>query len=1298
MTRSAPWSRWVLWGVMLSLSHASKLNVPRVLLPFSEEDTQFVLYADESDKAGCFKWKSSRPELVSITPINEDPNQACSSSAVVASVSKSRSSKVQSVITAEDVRSPGHLLRCDVIVDNIFSLQIVTKTHELYLEEAPEEFQVRAYDDQGNEFSTLKRMIFKWTIDNNVKKPGTLGDNIRFINFRDSTYAFEDTLMAIEAQNKQGHKVLLEGIKTGSSKVSVKVVSALYSKVPPATVNVMCVANLFLMPSNAYVMMGGYVDYHAEQIKSNKVHLISLPTQQYFLAVANSEIVKLESESSSEVVGHSLGSTEVYLKDHNVHPDDYVRPPTAEIHVVTPAYITLSIHPYNNWNVLLHNHYEISVEIFDSNNNRIYPSDNIEMKVDIPQDYFKTEERSRNGTWHSGSPIQVGIADVSATLYGVKDRHGHLIELKSPLSASAQLEIFDGILLDPALAIFPWDPVSRPSFQIQYVVQGAGAPFLWSSSNQTVATVTQNGVALTNPDNVGGTEIKAAMNRASHNYGRARVLVLPSGGLAILNHVIEREIGTSLDVPLQFFANHESKKHVFTQCHKLLPTLTLSDGKIFDKNPYSHGSAVPHLDLTWDVGQQDSASLVSVFHRNHLELGRDNNGVMRLIAKKPGRVTIKLRAKISKSIPGAGQCQFESDRPLADDLEIQVIEDLDLKAPWLEENTLLMGTNSQFQLRTNRDSQGEIRYTVLSKPSNMGDSVTVTDGGLVKASRTSGTSIVLVEDFEDYGLVERMSIVVDVKPISYMMLNVAEAFQPVEGSLLNRVPKGITLPMSVSYHDNTGLRFDATHAETAYRPNRFDTLAIKEDWNNSLTAEAIKEEYTVFRTYAGIKSRPDLQDFVIFNVARGIFPDMGQQSVMIGDVVDLDNLITSGEAEDEAGSWTADPSGRIVIDPVSGMATCIRSGAVKVSYTFQGEQRISVDFHIRSASKLLLDRSSLVIRAQRPQYVPFHVQSEFGNETTNFYGAQRPAGDDYQVEESPIFSCTAKFLSHDHKLGEFYHVRAVFHHGLRTHACELAPKSPLLQSKSVLIASDIEVRVAPEYSSNVQMRADAAAIPFHGGFFLVQEDLQLSNAEPTGVIAVQGLASVLGALKVEASNDQWISVGREYYEGPSLKMIPIYLRTAFWHEAQPGDQLSVSLVTVQQEQVVPLKVIYAGSTCTNTELNWSSLFYFILSHYQSLLFITFSCLICVLLTKILLKNASSATSSTGLQAPKSATQTSTSLKSPLLGSASPQSPMNLSNADNRPYLWTVDNSPIYGSPSFSRRSPRSLTQYSYTDQ
>jgi nuclear pore complex protein Nup210 len=46
-------------------------------------------------------------------------------------------------------------------VDVISSLKVVTRTHELFLEEAPEDFAVRAYDEHGNEFSTLENIIFK---------------------------------------------------------------------------------------------------------------------------------------------------------------------------------------------------------------------------------------------------------------------------------------------------------------------------------------------------------------------------------------------------------------------------------------------------------------------------------------------------------------------------------------------------------------------------------------------------------------------------------------------------------------------------------------------------------------------------------------------------------------------------------------------------------------------------------------------------------------------------------------------------------------------------------------------------------------------------------------------------------------------------------------------------------------------------------------------------------------------------------------------------------------------------------
>lgn len=43
----------------------------------------------------------------------------------------------------------GNVLRCDVIVDAISEIEVITTTRELFLEDAPEMFSVQAKNDQG---------------------------------------------------------------------------------------------------------------------------------------------------------------------------------------------------------------------------------------------------------------------------------------------------------------------------------------------------------------------------------------------------------------------------------------------------------------------------------------------------------------------------------------------------------------------------------------------------------------------------------------------------------------------------------------------------------------------------------------------------------------------------------------------------------------------------------------------------------------------------------------------------------------------------------------------------------------------------------------------------------------------------------------------------------------------------------------------------------------------------------------------------------------------------------------------
>ena len=307
--------------------------------------------------------------------------------------------------------------------------------------------------------------------------------------------------MALEGKGLQGSKVLLEGVRTGSSKVSVRLSSKSYADVPPAEVTVMVVANLFLVPHFSFVMSGGTIHYHAEQMRSNRIHAIDLTdSQQYFIEVSD-DLAKTHPEEKNMIVaGSSLGETTVVLRDNNVGRDESVKSPSSDLHIVAPSYIMIDIDPHNNWNVIVAQSYNIHISVFDSKNHKLFPSSNLVAELEVEEGYFDTLQKTANGTWIHGRPLKVGSAVVRAVLYGVKDiETGQLVALDKPLKAKAQLEIFAPIDIEPKISYFPWDPVHLSMTQIVYKILGhettPTSSFTWTSVNKTVATVAQNGVS-----------------------------------------------------------------------------------------------------------------------------------------------------------------------------------------------------------------------------------------------------------------------------------------------------------------------------------------------------------------------------------------------------------------------------------------------------------------------------------------------------------------------------------------------------------------------------------------------------------------------------------------------------------------------------------------------------------------------------------------------------------------------------------------------------------------------------------
>uniref|UniRef100_A0A8C8RH39 Nuclear pore membrane glycoprotein 210-like n=1 Tax=Pelusios castaneus TaxID=367368 RepID=A0A8C8RH39_9SAUR len=264
----------LLFPLLLLLGSARpfKLNVPKVLLPFSRErHVPFVLEAE----GGCYSWYSTRHDTVTIEPIYEN-GTTCSQKALL-STQSTQATKLSSVVIAEELVT-GHLLRCDIIVDTINSIEIISRTREIYVEDSPLELTVRALDIEGNTFSSLSGMTFEWSIakDDDMENPflpvKALFGLFRILKYSEAEYSPPDYIVEMERAEKQGDKILVSGIKTGAAIIKVRIQEATYKKVAAALVRLLVLENIFLIPSyDVYLLVGAYIKYKVAKIVQGKI-------------------------------------------------------------------------------------------------------------------------------------------------------------------------------------------------------------------------------------------------------------------------------------------------------------------------------------------------------------------------------------------------------------------------------------------------------------------------------------------------------------------------------------------------------------------------------------------------------------------------------------------------------------------------------------------------------------------------------------------------------------------------------------------------------------------------------------------------------------------------------------------------------------------------------------------------------------------------------------------------------------------------------------------------------------------
>uniref|UniRef100_A0A8C9LAN5 Nucleoporin 210 like n=1 Tax=Pavo cristatus TaxID=9049 RepID=A0A8C9LAN5_PAVCR len=554
-------------------SCAFKLNVPKVLLPFSwETRVPFVLEAE----GGCYSWRSMHYNVVAAEPLYEN-GSACSQKALL-SAQSTQPTKLSSAVVAEE-HATGHTLRCDVMVDVIDSIEILSRTREIYVEDSPLELAVRALDVRGNTFSSLSGMAFEWSVakDEDVDSM-ELSDKIRILKYSEADYSPPDHIAELERADKQGDRILVSGITTGAAVVKVRIHESTYKKVAAAVVRLLVLENIVLIPAHdVHLLVGALIKYRVAKVVQGKMTELEFPLKHYELqlrdqvaAPGGSELLPVASLEgrSAAVRAVQLGQSSLVVVHRNLHMRAASGLPNCTIYVVEAGFLGFSVHPGGRWVLEVRRQYAITVQVYDRGSTKVHLSDNLRIAHRFSKEHFEELASSPNGSYHVVRVLKGGTTGIRAELLSVLQqvRDGSGAPLPTAISHEQEVRLFQPVRLSRPLLAFPWHPAGV-LYQHQLQVEGGSGNFSWLSSNQTVATVTIKG-AVSGGLARGHCTVQARDAQNPFHY----VFVEPLAKLELMPLRADVEVGHTLLAPLQaFFTQRDTRQHTaFTDC-SLLP-------------------------------------------------------------------------------------------------------------------------------------------------------------------------------------------------------------------------------------------------------------------------------------------------------------------------------------------------------------------------------------------------------------------------------------------------------------------------------------------------------------------------------------------------------------------------------------------------------------------------------------------------------------------------------------------------------------------------------------------------------
>nr|XP_037288915.1 nuclear pore membrane glycoprotein 210-like [Rhipicephalus microplus] len=484
--------------LVLSMTKQARLNVPRLLLPrLVEVASNYTLNLVNVDERGCYEWHSSRPEVASVSV-----QGSCSQSAMVSAVWSQPSRQTATVLaretsTGETLRcdviidqvvslkvvtttqellledSPellevqgfnqkgtGETLRCDVIIDQVVSLKVVTTTRELLLEDSPELLEVQGFNQKGDTFSSIEGISFDWSLQQYEPV-------LRFVPASEWPYELPSPgLLFWESKSRRGWAVLLEGKTAGTARVSVRPMHSAYKDLVPQDLELRVVDSVRLEPSTVYLLPGCQACFQLQRLMQGRPPSPVAPSKRYTQRIEDSQVASLEGLC---VLARKLGHTQVLLTNARF--------------LVSPGDAWVLEHQASYW---------VEVQLFDEQQHRIHASEGLRVNVHFPPEYFEVNYSTENGTGHRVRTLQKGSAVIRAELLGCRQPDGSLL-LATALGEQS-VSIRERLTVQPEEVWLPWELNEELAYTVEvHAFRGTGAAVRWHLDQEAPAWATIEG-------------------------------------------------------------------------------------------------------------------------------------------------------------------------------------------------------------------------------------------------------------------------------------------------------------------------------------------------------------------------------------------------------------------------------------------------------------------------------------------------------------------------------------------------------------------------------------------------------------------------------------------------------------------------------------------------------------------------------------------------------------------------------------------------------------------------------------